>query len=146
MTLRDELRDDPLARGYAKMIDKEALASLTARDRDVFRDVAISQLAGVIEEQALVPALRAVPEASPIYPVAEQLLRFTTGQTPVTSITYTNPAIRQRTDIGIGGLVQTGVITQVQADLIFGLGRATVSRAEELGLGQINERDIKEAR
>lgn len=146
MTLRDELRDDPLGRGYTSMTDAEALASLTARDRDVFRDVAISRLAGVIEEQALVPALRAVPEDSSVYPVAEQLLRFTTGQTPVTSITYTDPAIRARTDMGIGGLLQTGVISQVQADLILGLGHATVSRAEELGLGQLTELTIKEAR
>lgn len=146
MTLRNELATDPLGIGYAAMSDIETLASLSARTRTVFRDVGISQLAGVIEEQALVPALRAVPEASPVYPVAEQLLRFAVGQTPVTSISYSDPAIRARTDQGIGGLAQMGIITQAQAATILALGRTTISRAEELGLGPLTELQIKEAR
>jgi len=146
MTLRNELRGDPLGRGYAEMTDAAVLASLTTVDRVVFRDVPIPSLAGVIEEQALVPTLRAVSEASPVYPVAEQLLRFTVGQTPVTSISYSDPAIRARTDMGIGGLAQMGIITQAQAAVILALGRDTVSRAHEIGLGQITELDIKESR
>lgn len=146
MILRSELQDDPLGRGYADMSDAEALASLTTDDRSVFRDVPISSIAGMIEMLGVVPALRAVDDASPVHPVADQLMRFVAGQSPMVAVQYSDPDIRQRVDAGVHGLADAGVITTDQAAQIVALGQRTVSRAKELGLNRVTELSVKEAR
>lgn len=147
MSLKAELADDPLRRGYASMTDREALASLTRADRETYRDVTFAELKGALIEYGIILKIRPYAGATehPAWPAIGTVLEVM-DQAGVNVLPYSETGTRARVDAIKDGLLAAGIIDQADHDVLSALGVRTVSRAEELGLGRIRELDVARAR
>lgn len=140
--LKDELVNDPLARGYSGMTDQEAADSLNTPDRIVTcecRATIRSLMAdlGPTEADDIITALEAAATNNNITARALKLLSPAEG-----GIDLGHASTRAQID----GLVTAGVLTSVQGTALKGLAEKTVSRAEELGLPVISAQMVNNAR
>ena len=156
-TLKTELVTDPVGRGYSGMSASAAAASLMSVDRQVRRLVPNWQLKQTVIEigvwgpvvliaaGTLPPAMQALPEADQFAIRAlcvsvRDWIDDRTGQ-----IQHTDMGLPS-TQSMLAGLVAAGLVTSPQAAGLDALADATISRAEELGLGVVEARDVRDAR
>ena len=145
--LAGEITNDLAGLGYSPgMTDKEILALMLAENRVISVDVPIGSLEAAILLNGLLGPISAVPDTSPAYGAARALLKLVMGPTSITQITYSDPTTRAQVDGMADALRDAGHITAAQHDLLLSLGRRTVSRAQEIGVPGVTEREIKEAR
>jgi len=127
--LADELRNDPLSRGYSSMTDQEAADDLNTAYRTQYRDVPVGELVGVVELRGIYEKLEAASSSE-----AAKLLRLASNQSPITSLGYGDPTQRQQIDNLLDKLVDDGVIDSADRDELQALGTAPATRARELHL------------
>jgi len=129
MGLRDELRLDPLARGYAGMTDQQAADSLNAVKRAIPRTSIggkdLLACTTVAELVALTAANRDVYLA---------LIQMD-------SLDITNANVRNI----LGALFAAGTTTRTNL-VALGSSTVAVSRAGELGLGEVTAGEVQRAR
>ena len=142
--LRTELLTDPLARGYATMTDERAAASLLAVDIPVRQRVTIARLQATAMEQGLFVALHTAiltPTTPPqLVAVCKTVLDLV--QARFDDVDLDNP----RSQVIWTTLQQYGVMNAAQTAAINALADATVSRASQLGLGDVTAGEVGRAR
>ena len=134
--LADEIATDPTNAGYAAMTDAEIAASLSAPMIRIRQRVPIERLQATAMETGVYSALKMAikkPDTPPeLVVLCETALDLVSARFP--DIDLDNPAAAQM----FGTLRQYGVISTQQAEDIDALAtRATISRAEQIGLGAI---------
>lgn len=144
--LNREIETDPESVGYSTMSDAEIAASLSAQAIRVRQRVPIERLQAVAMETGVYSALKMAikaPETPPQLAVlCETALDLVSARFP--DIDLDNPVAVQM----FSTLRQYGVISTQQAAEIDALAtRATISRAEQIGLGAtVTVYDIKRSR
>ena len=127
--LKTELTTDPLGRGYAGMTNTQVVTSLRTANRTVERrSVSGSQI-----YNAIVPS-----EFSTLLATQQQLVRDVFGLGDTIDV-------RTGTNVRAVMLAAFGAGTTTRANLI-ALVQETISRAAELGLGDVREGDVARAR
>lgn len=144
-----ELQTDPLARGYASMTDEEVAASLNERNRRIptQRFISMRAIAAVLDDIEYAKVKAAIQTLAQQSPRVADMLEFlnmpcddsgTTG-----GLDFGNEGVRQM----IGSLRQIdGSIAEATIDKLLALGEKIASRAEELGLGEVNRYHVASAR
>ena len=144
-----ELRDDPLGVGYASMTDEKVAASLNERNRRVptERFISMRAIAAVLDDIEYAKVKSAIEAMANQSPRAADMLKFLsmpcddTGTTG--GIDFGNEAVRAM----IQHLVQVdSTISPETIDKLLSLGERIASRAEELGLGEVNQYHVASAR
>ena len=127
--LKTELTTDPLGRGYAGMTNTQVVTSLRTANRTVERrSVSGSQI-----YNAIVPS-----EFSALLATQQQLVRDVFGLGDTIDVrTGTNARAVMLAAFGAGTTTRANLIALVQE---------TVSRAAEIGLGDVREGDVARAR
>lgn len=148
-TLINELSTDPLGRGYASMTDEQVAASLNEKNRRVptQRFISMRAIAAVLDDEEYAKVKAAIQVlASQSVRVADMLafLNMPCDDTGTTGgIDFGNEAVRQM----IQHLAQVdSTIGQETIDKLLSLGERITSRAEELGLGEVNKYHVASAR
>ena len=151
-TLKEEVANDPLARGYAAMTDAQIAESMNTEGRQKSVSVHASAIIDkLVEFDALVPIQLSASAAQADYTNA------TDAQKAALKSAGT---LRAYSDHGGGevdfslphhaaimaDLVTHGFLSQAQSDEITGMGETIQSRAAELGLGSVYARDVAKAR
>jgi len=148
-TLVAELRDDPLSRGYASMTDEQVAASLSEANRRVptQRFVSMRAIANVLNDEEYAKVKAAIQTLAQQSPRVSDMLAFlnmpcddsgTTG-----GLDFGNEAVRAM----IQHLVQVdSTISPETIDKLLSLGERIASRADELGLGEVNKYHVASAR
>lgn len=142
-TLKAELTDDPVGRGYAAMTAEQAAASLNAADRSVQGPVPIGDVlrwsAGVDGIYMLREASeRGTPKKRQMADAALQLV----NHPHVVELDVTDPELAAMLD----GLVALSVFTSEQVDALKARGVRTISRAEQLGIAPVKPGHVEKAR
>ena len=139
-----ELTDDPLARGYAAMTDQAAAETLNAGNRTVadparktFRD--LLREIGMADAGTIHGKLKAAAAGSDGVALA---VAAAGDYGADGGLDFSDPA----TISGIDTLVAGNVLSSDEGDALKALGRKTVSRAVELGLGYVKAGHVEEAR
>lgn len=147
--LISELRADPLGVGYANMSDDEVAASLNEKNRRVptQRFISMRAIANVLNDEEYAKVKSAIQVlASQSVRVADMLafLNMPCDDTGTTGgIDFGNQAVRQM----IKSLAQVdSTISPETIDKLLSLGERIASRAEELGLGEVNQYHVASAR
>ena len=144
-----ELRDDPLGVGYASMTDEQVAASLSEANRRVptQRFISMRAIADVLDDVEYAKVKAAIQALASQSPRVADMLMFlnmpcddsgTTG-----GLDFGNESVRM--------MIQSlpavdSTITQATVDKLLALGEKVVSRAEELGLGEVNQYHVASAR
>jgi len=147
--LINELRNDPLGRGYASMTDDEVAASLNEKNRRVptQRFISMRAIAAVLDDIEYAKVKAAIQTLAQQSPRVADMLAFlnmpcddsgTTG-----GLDFGNESVRM-TIQSLPAVDST--ITQATVDKLLAIGEKEVSRAEELGLGEVNKYHIASAR
>ena len=147
--LVQELRDDPLRYGYANMSDDEVAASLNEPRYSVptQRFVSMRAIAAVLDDIEYAKVKAAIQTLAQQSPRVADMLVFlnmpcddsgTTG-----GLDFGNESVRM--------IIQSlpavdSTITQATVNKLLALGEKEVSRAEELGLGEVNQYHVASAR
>jgi len=140
-----ELRDDPLGRGYARMTDEQAAASLneTNRTRIVKRFVSWRGVATVLDDTeyaAVKTAVQQLAQSSERVADMLKMLELPCDESGTTGgLDFGCDQVRGMID------VLPGVDDAVKAKLR-ALGEETISRAAELGLPKLRPGHIESAR
>jgi len=138
--LRDELQQDPLGRGYVAMSAEQAAASLMADDRAVVQPFRVGAL-GIMREAG--PAAgAAILDAIEAASASDSRLKWFLRELNTTGIDLGDPVTRATID----ELVSAGVLTPSQGAVLKGAAIRMISRAEELGLGEVRPGDVDTAR
>lgn len=126
--LKAELTDDPLTRGYAGMTDAQVLASLLTQNRSVARQT----VRGAEIYNAIVPG-----EFQALSAAQQQFVRdvFSLGD-----------EIDARPSTNARNVLATIFDNTTTLTNLAALLSQTISRAEELGLGELREHDIARVR
>lgn len=145
LLLRSELTTDPLSRDYSGMSDTAAASSLNTANRVVRQQYMMTRRQlhvsfGFIRGVQILETLKAIGQSQD---ASAPLVR------EVVAMLYDDVGL----DIGhpdaetlLAGWVAAGIVTQAEADTLLALGRATVSRGEELGLGKVGSHHVAAAR
>ena len=147
--LINELRTDPLGFGYANMTEEEVAASLNERNRRVptQRFISMRAIAAVLDDIEYAKVKAAIQTLAQQSPRVADMLAFlnmpcddsgTTG-----GLDFGNESVRM-TIQSLPAVDST--ITQATVDKLLAIGEKEVSRAEELGLGEVNKYHIASAR
>ena len=144
-----ELRDDPLGVGYASMTDEQVAAALNEKNRRVptQRFISMRAIADVLDDVEYAKVKAAIQAQASQSPRVADMLMFlnmpcddsgTTG-----GLDFGNESVRM--------MIQSlpavdSTITQATVDKLLALGEKVVSRAEELGLGEVNQYHVASAR
>ena len=141
--LVSEISDDPSNRGYAGMSDAEVAVSLNTADRIIQRPVPIKQ---ILRWSAAVDGIYRLREASSTGPKDKRRLADAALQLlnhpHIDELDVTDPEIAGMLE----ALVSFGVFTAAERDALIDRGKVTISRAEELGLGQVKVGYVQRAR
>lgn len=147
--LTDELRTDPLGFGYANMTDEQVATTLNEKNRSVptQRFISMRAIAAVLDDIEYAKVKAAIQTLAQQSPRVADMLEFlnmpcddsgTTG-----GLDFGNEGVRQM----IGSLRQIdGSIAEATIDKLLALGEKEVSRAEKLGLGEVNRYHVASAR
>ncbi len=149
--LQDELKNDPLGRGYASMSDAEVAADLNTVYRTRIVPISSAELlawaGGGADDASATPSRyeriedAAANHASPaVRGVAKAALRLI--ERDGTQLDLNLPDRQQMVD----ALVSGGVITSTEKDDLYSLGTESVSRAQELGLGVVQVWQVQHVR
>ena len=137
--LKNELTDDPLGRGYSGMSDSAAADSLNAANRAVVRSVSAQSqrmwLAGEIHQKIAAGVDTGATDT--LKGICRSALLMATNE---------DEYVRADHLALLDALVAGGILTQAEADALDDKADATISRAEELGLGLVGEQHITKAR
>ena len=148
-SLITELTTDPLSQGYAQMSDEQVAEALNERNRRVptQRFISMRAIAAVlddIEYAKVKAAIQTLAQQSPRVADMLEFLNMPCDDTGTTGgIDFGNEAVRAM----IQHLVQVdSTISPETIGKLLSLGERAVSRAEELGLGEVNKYHIASAR
>jgi len=148
-TLISELQNDPLNRGYASMTNEEVAASLNEINRRVptQRFISMRAIAAVLDNEQYARVKAAIQTlASQSVRVADMLtfLHMPCDDSGTTGgLDFGNESVRMM----IQSLpVVDNTIAQETISKLLALGEKVVSRAEELGLGEVNQYHVASAR
>jgi len=148
-SLITELTTDPLSRGYAQMSDEQVAASLSEANRHVptQRFISMRAIANVLNDEEYAKVKAAIQMLAQQSPRVADMLEFlnmpcddsgTTG-----GLDFGNEAVRAM----IQHLVQVdSTISPETIDKLLSLGERIASRADELGLGEVNKYHVASAR
>lgn len=140
--IRNELANDPLSRGYSGMTDAQRLAALTTADITTTRDVVITpqllaQVFGTASASAMLEAMETAAASDVQLKWMLQIIYENRG-----GLSTATPGVTDK----LTALAGVGtVITPVQLAVFEGARQTTISRAAQLGLGEIHLGDVIEA-
>jgi hypothetical protein len=145
--LATELSTDPLGRGYAGMTDSpEAIAnSLNAIDRTGYITVdaaTVRQAAMMTMAYPAIEDLCTDTNATKEQRYAARIFIKTVDPGSFLSFHMGDPTVRTAVANQLALILSSGAITQEQHDVILGTAVGQISRAAELGLPQLDWRDI----
>ena len=132
--LKTELRNDPLARGYAGMTVQQVADSLNAVDRQITRDALLS-IESLVQRFGFAMAKKlwqAIEAADPF--LAKMLDRGV--------VNLNDPDVV----VSINAIVGDAAKEASAASTLVGLTAVVVSRADEIGAGYVNWQDVTFAR
>ena len=141
MSLKDEITNDPLTRGYSGMSDQEVADSLNTVDRtvqirvshtDVMTWAASGPRKKVEDNKDNANEALAAASLVALDLIADGVTTFDTSDNGNQTL--------------LSGLVSGGVLSGDDQTALMALGQSTVSRAAELGLGHIRVGDVIAAR
>lgn len=144
--LATELTNDPLARGYATMTPVQAAASLMTANRNVRRLVPTWQIKKAVIEMGqwgLIVIASQSSSTAATKALAISVLAYVDDPSGKIEAVDMDLASTQGM---MTGLVGAGLLSQQQANELSALASKTISRAEELGLGLVEEKHIRDAR
>jgi hypothetical protein len=145
--LASELASDPLGRGYAGMINSPALIaeSLNALDRTGYITVdaaAVRQASMMSFAYPAIEDLCTDTNATKEQRYAARIFVKTVEAGSFQAFHMDDPAIRTAVATQLALILASGAITQEQHDAILATGTGSISRAAELGLPQLDWRDV----
>jgi hypothetical protein len=146
--LRNEISTDPLGRGYSDMQDSEVADSLNEPSRNGMREVPSSDVRMYVLLHGLWPAFQAAATTSPdptIRATAITILQ-TIGAGSFDTIRMNRADVYTGVSQMLQTMVSAGVMTEQNRAEMLALGETMVSRAQELGLGQVHHLQVAEAR
>lgn len=126
-SLRDELRDDPLGRGYAGMTNKQVEQSMNARDRDNWISIDSATLFNALDATEWASANNSVKttiqnildlngsiEVDPSSLTYSQLESLLGPATIARLVERANPKRNRAQEVGFGGVVTSGLIKKLR--------------------------------
>ena len=129
--LKDEVKNDPLSRGYSSMTDSEVATDLNTQYREQHCRVPLSEVQNWASAYRIYK--RFCDKGMERGPLHNELLAIIQGKQE--SVNF------QSDSAGVQGLIQdmidNDIITQTEAQELQGLGTYYISRAEELGYREI---------
>lgn len=142
--LSQEVKDDPLGRGYSEMKDAQVAASLNAKNRSVHtgRKVTLWEIDEVLDSA---PTEKQAWRRSNTPAIKEAWEDFVAGRNFAKSIKLDDPRLlAQITALGPSG---ANIISTTTINKILDIDLVTVSRAEEIGLpGDVHGEHVDRAR
>lgn len=146
--LHDELTDDPLSVGYAGLSDAEAADALNTPNRSGKQEVPASEVRRYVLLNGLWPAIQAVAAngANLFYQGTAITILETLKPNSFDSIRMNDPQVAGAVTQMLQTMVDAGAMTTANKNAMVALGDATISRAQELGLGLVHHLDVAEAR
>jgi hypothetical protein len=146
--LANELATDALGVGYASMSDAEAADALNTPNRAGKKAVPASDVRMFVLLNGLWPAIQAVAAGSSdaLHKGTAITILQTLGAGSFDSIRMNRPEIAAGVAQMLTTMVEAGAITEAHRDAMVAMGDATISRAEELGLGAVHHLNVAEAR
>ena len=136
-TLKNELLNDPLERGYSTMTDNEVFISLTTKDRPLRVLVPLWQIKKHAIENGYWFTLKGTVSEHPGYLAAASAVEYISdGRFENIDMDLTS------TQTMLGGLVATSLLSQDFADALNAMADSLQSRAEELGLTDLSNGHI----
>ena len=142
-TLRQELENDPLGRGYATMDDAQVLASLREKNRPKLKALSSAELLAWSgsnnRKRKIFAGITSGPndDIKNICDVATELLRRDNTELDLNRADRVQMA---------QGLVAGGILTEADYTALVTMATYNVSRLEELGMQDFHEGDIQCAR
>ena len=136
--IREEIELDPENIGYAGKTNTEIAALLNAKTRSRIDPIPVSESLAFLMRHDLLKKIDATPIDSPIYSIVRGILvSFQMG-----SVQLDRPEV----SVALDHLVAAEFITQQQKEELLAIATVKISRAEELGLGEVWTAHIAEAR
>jgi len=146
-TLRDEVNNDPLSRGYAAMNNAERSASLNAKDRSIKIPIPSTEILAWSAQSSASdrPRIIKLEEAAASH-ASEAIKAISKASLEMikrdgTALDLNLPDRMQMVD----ALVAGGALSANDKTSLVTLATKTVSRAEELGLPEISESLLQSA-
>lgn len=141
-TLRDELANDPLTRGYATMSDAEAAADLNTAYRTTTAPIPSTELLAWAGQNGRYTSIEgdsenATSSSQDISKVAIKLI-----ERDSTSLDLSRTDHSQMLD----ALVSNGVLTSTDKNELQSMSEKSISRTRELGLPEISHYHVSRAR
>ena len=131
-TLKDEVQNDPLSRGYSSMTDSEVANDLNTQYREKHRRVPLSEVQNWASAYRIYK--RFADEGMEKGPLHNELLAIIQGKQETVNFQSDSP--------GVQGLIQdmidNGIVNDSEAQELQGLGTYYITRAEELGYNSID--------
>jgi len=151
MSLREEILNDPLGRGYADMTDAEIADSLNTKDRD--RIVPLSSAAllawsggGADDDNNIASRYERIETAATehasgaVRGACKAAIRLIDRDSTELDLSLPDRAAM------VDALVAGGVLTADEKDGLYAMATQQISRAEELGLGTVYAADVTGAK
>jgi hypothetical protein len=143
-TLKTELSDDPLDRGYAAMNSTEAAASINSVDRSRLRILGSHDLREwAVEDGRGLRILEAITDAE--LPASVRNVCYIAEKMIASENTSLNVADPKHSAMLVA-LVTAGVLTSAEQTALVDAATEPISRATELGLGRVGVGNVEQAR
>lgn len=146
--LASELANDPLGVGYLGLSDAEAADALNTPNRAGKKAVPASDVRMFVLLNGLWPTIANVAQnsANPLHKGTAITILQTLGAGSFDTIRMNRPEIAAGVTQMLTTMVEAGAITEAHRDAMVAMGDATISRADELGLGPVYHLNVAEAR
>jgi hypothetical protein len=141
MTLRDELINDPLGRGYSTMTETEVVADLNAMTRPMpvpDREVKLA----LMRQGSWATILKAQSDVTHPGRDVALLVVALLDDWDRGDLDFNDADVQYQ----MGAMVATGLVTQAQADAVVAMQENRQSRAQELNLGRVQPGDVERGR
>ena len=144
--LKNEIVNDPLNRGYLPMTAQQISSSLNNPDRVIRELVPLWLVKKTIIEMGKWGTLVIASQSNPTVAIKSLAIDVVSYIDDPSGKFETLDMDLQSTTTMLGGLVSAGLINQTQLNTVRALANTTKSRAEELSLGFIEEKHVRDAR
>lgn len=146
--LAAEIADDPLGIGYASMPDSAVAQSLNTPSRPGKKVVPASDVRRYVLLHGIWPKIQslAASSANPVYQGTAITILQTLAPNSFDDIRMSDPEVSAAVTQMLTTMVNAGAMSETNRDEMVALGNAQISRAEELGLGNVHHLDVAAAK
>ena len=146
--LREEILNDPLSRLYSEMVDSEVAESLNTPNRPGLGPVSAASVRSYILLNGIWPRLQGLAAAATDPTVKGTAITILQVMAPNSfdTIRMNDPSVHAAVSAMLQTTVDAGAMTAEHRAALLALGDKMISRAQELGLGQVHHLQVAEAR